>query len=378
MDIRLEILSLLLIIGAAQGYFLSILLLRQSKRQPANLWLAFLVALISSAVLSQAFEINGLLNQFLIQYPQLYGIIDPMIWLFGPFYFFFIHRLLKTRSLKRWEYLLHFFPALLKALSLAPFFILSKATKLQIIEQSNYSSPGISSEDSLFMLTILLYLGWSTWEIFQFRKKLRDKKSINWLWYLNLIMLGAWVFQVFALLLHQLELNPLPQSDYLVVLGWVVGIYAIGYVQWSRSPQMKVKDHKYARSGLKRDVKKDIGKKLLALFSEQKVFKNPDLDLKKLAESLSTSPHHLSEVINDQFQLTFYDFVNSYRVKEAQNMLKDSQHVHLTILAVSYEVGFNSKSAFNRAFKKISGQTPSAFKKQNASDREGRAKPSVS
>ncbi len=363
MDTRLELLSLLLIIASAQGFFLMILLFKQLKKESSNFWLGLLLGLISIAILSQAFEINGLLRRFLILHPQLYGIIDPLVWLFGPFYFFFIFRLLKNRKLRFWEYLIHFFPASIKTLSLISFFALSSNVKLKIIEQSKLSRPGLSSEDQLFMLSILLYLIWATWEIFSFRKKITDKTRINWLWYLNLVMLGAWVFQALALTLHVYQLNPFPQSDYLVILGWVVGIYAIGYIQWTKSPLNKIKEQKYVKSGLDYDAQNLIYEKIKEALQVQKIFKDPELNLKSFANSLQVSPHHLSQVINDQFQLSYYDLISYHRIEEAKRILVDPRLQHLTILAISYEAGFNSKSAFNRAFKKMTGKTPSEFKK---------------
>ncbi|MEL7123737.1 MAG: helix-turn-helix transcriptional regulator [Bacteroidota bacterium] len=372
MDTQLEILSLLLIIAAAQGYFLMFLLIKKRKKETSNIWLAMLVWLISSAILSQAFEINGILFKVLIQNPDLFGIIDPLVWLFGPFYFFFIYHLLKKRQLKAWEYLLHFSPAIIKLLSLIPFFGLSNTIKLNIINRMEKSSPGLSIEDYLLLLSILLYLLWASYQIYKYRTQAKNRNNINWLWYLNLVMIGAWFFQVVALGLHYFKLNPFPQSDYMVVLGWVIGVYAIGYIQWFESPEIKLPESKYAKSGLTKKQKSIFRKQLLKALTEEKKYKDPELNLNKLAQHLQISPHHLSEVINDEFELSYYDLINQYRIQEAQSILINPDFQHLTILAISLEAGFNSKSAFNRVFKKLSGKTPSEFRK-TAPIRSGRS-----
>ncbi len=103
--------------------------------------------------------------------------------------------------------------------------------------------------------------------------------------------------------------------------------------------------------------------KLQRFMDATKPFKNAELTLPELAASLGISPNHLSQIINDKFGQNFFDFINSYRVKEAERALLAPEHSHLTILAIAYDAGFNSKSAFNAAFKKHAGMTPSQFRK---------------
>jgi AraC-like DNA-binding protein len=69
-------------------------------------------------------------------------------------------------------------------------------------------------------------------------------------------------------------------------------------------------------------------------------------------------PHVLSRVINDGFGKNFFDFINTYRIEEFKRRADDPHYKNFTLLGIAYEVGFNSKSAFNRSFKKITGQTP--------------------
>ncbi|MCY4334687.1 MAG: AraC family transcriptional regulator [Litoreibacter sp.] len=71
------------------------------------------------------------------------------------------------------------------------------------------------------------------------------------------------------------------------------------------------------------------------------------------------SDNYVSQVLNEKIGQSFFDFVNSYRVKEAQTRLLNSDE---TILAIAYDIGFNSRSSFYTAFKKGTGQTPTAFR----------------
>jgi AraC-like DNA-binding protein len=97
------------------------------------------------------------------------------------------------------------------------------------------------------------------------------------------------------------------------------------------------------------------------------------LKLPELAKNVSISTNHLSQLLNQELGQNFFDFINWYRVQEAQRRLADSQCKHLTLLAIAYETGFSNKTSFNRVFKKHTGMTPSQFVKKN---RQGGSSPS--
>ena len=73
---------------------------------------------------------------------------------------------------------------------------------------------------------------------------------------------------------------------------------------------------------------------------------------------------YLSQIINDSLQKNFFDFINFYRIEESKNYLSDSKYKKLNILEVLYEVGFNSKSTFNKVFKEHTGLTPTEYRQQ--------------
>ena len=104
-------------------------------------------------------------------------------------------------------------------------------------------------------------------------------------------------------------------------------------------------------------------KQLLALLKTEKSFLNPQVSLTDLSEKLSVSTKHLSQVINQSFNKSFFDFINTFRIQEVQQILKEFKDDKLTVLEAIYEAGFNSKSSFNTAFKKETGQTPTKFRK---------------
>ena len=72
--------------------------------------------------------------------------------------------------------------------------------------------------------------------------------------------------------------------------------------------------------------------------------------------------HHLSRVINEEFGVNFFEFVNQYRIEEVKSMIRNPKFDNYSLLGIAYESGFNTKSAFNRVFKKLTGTTPSNYK----------------
>jgi len=95
---------------------------------------------------------------------------------------------------------------------------------------------------------------------------------------------------------------------------------------------------------------------------KNELYKDHNISLGKLAKSLSMTPHIVSQVINEQFSCNFNDFINSYRVEEAKKMLSDPALKNITVASISYDCGFNTLSAFNTAFKKFAGLTPSQYR----------------
>lgn len=106
----------------------------------------------------------------------------------------------------------------------------------------------------------------------------------------------------------------------------------------------------------------ELSIKLDEYFKNKKPFTNPALGLQKLAEELDVSPTLLSKTIHRQYDISFTDYVNRWRVNEAKELLVSEKNQHLKIEAIGEMAGFNSRSAFYSVFKKYTGMTPVAFK----------------
>ena len=94
---------------------------------------------------------------------------------------------------------------------------------------------------------------------------------------------------------------------------------------------------------------------------KEHVFLDPQITLKKVAVRLNTNTAYLSKLINENYNSNFSRFINTYRIKEAQNMINNKEQMLYTFEGIAKSVGFNSKSAFNSAFKNIVGLTPTQY-----------------
>ncbi len=121
---------------------------------------------------------------------------------------------------------------------------------------------------------------------------------------------------------------------------------------------------KYQRSGLKEENADKYLKQIIAYMENEQAYLNGDLTIQDISDKLNIPRHHITQVLNEQIGKNFYHFVNEYRIEEVKKRLLSDEYKRLTLLAIAYDCGFNSKSAFNMVFKQSTGLTPTAWKKQ--------------
>jgi AraC-like DNA-binding protein len=118
---------------------------------------------------------------------------------------------------------------------------------------------------------------------------------------------------------------------------------------------------KYEKSGLGGEQAEKIYKQLVGCMTNQKLFSDSELTLAALAKTLDVHPNHLSQVINSYEGKNFYDYINFHRVEEFKKLAPRPDNNNYTLLSMAYECGFNSKTSFNRNFKKVTGISPSEY-----------------
>ena len=117
---------------------------------------------------------------------------------------------------------------------------------------------------------------------------------------------------------------------------------------------------KYEKSALSADASTRIERKLRAAMEKDLLHRDPNLSLWALARHIGASPNYISQTLNEVIGESFFDFVNGFRIAEAKTLLSTT---NATVLTITYDVGFNARSAFYNAFKRVTGQTPTSYRK---------------
>lgn len=225
---------------------------------------------------------------------------------------------------------------------IAVFMILRKVKKLYL---ENYAGTHINSYNWLFQFTIVLTILYSC-TIVKNLFKFSDYPYIS-----ESIKIGIQVFLLF-------------------IVCWYL-FKALNHPSLFRNIDSKLKLVSEIISEEKKDEpfpadKEEYNSTLLKLqqyMMEEKPFLNPSVTIQDVAAAIEVPVREVSLLINHTLEQHFYDFVNSYRIEQAMAILKDATKSKVTILEILYEVGFNSKSSFNTAFKKHTGNTPTSYRK---------------
>ena len=160
------------------------------------------------------------------------------------------------------------------------------------------------------------------------------------------------------------------------LLGWVSYIsaavifsfvmYIMSYLGLKQN-NIFLQEAKYKKSAFSATEIEQCLSKLQELMITEKPYKDTLLTLPKLARKLNISPNLLSQIINEKAKQNFPDYINSFRVSEAQLLLADLSNSNQKIASIAFDAGFNTLSAFNVAFKKFTQSTPSEYRKKISS-----------
>ncbi|MBN2105405.1 helix-turn-helix transcriptional regulator [bacterium] len=378
-----ELVDIVLLLAAAQGLFLAILILHRHRTVYANRFLGALI-LGYSLVLLHLFldEI-----EFSFNHPILPFIALGLVFIVAPFHYLYSQYLMENRHRFFRRDGWHLLPLGLYYVIGSLVFIIFKSKMIHIArsDHENKIHAFYLSFNWIVILYSAFYIIFTLKLLSDYRKRIRDmfssieKIRLDWLKNITVMMASALsVFMIENILyLAGIDLsNQFTLSSTLIA----VYIYALGYQglfkseifhhpQYEKPIQEMVKMHvsteskKYGKSGLSSEKARRIEKELVHLMDYEKPFLNSDLTLNQLADLLKVTPHNLSEVINTRLQQNFFDFINTYRVEQVKADLKNPDKIHLKVLAIAFDAGFNSKTAFNTIFKKITGKTPSQYRR---------------
>lgn len=350
--------------------FIFFLLRKKSLRQSNNILAFFLFIQI---LLINNYEIHHNKDYVLNFTPHLFFIGVVFIYLAGPTFYLYVNSLVYRDFRLNKGHLLHAIPFFIMLLIfITNYHIYSSETKLSLIKGNNVlTSTFWIVFNILFLIQILVYFIVDLHILKKYSSEIKQQyssvKNINLNW-LKLIIYGfiaGWLSSVAVLIGGTLIthiLNELVFINFFTFFIFFNIIYYKGFAQ----PEIfsGIEDRqKYVSSKLSDLEAKSYLACLLEFMDSKKPFLNPTLTLKELAGQVGIPARYLSQVINEYTRLNFYDFISQYRIEEAKRILAEPL-TNKTVLEVLYEVGFNSKSSFNTAFKKFTGVTPTHFKRK--------------
>jgi AraC-like DNA-binding protein len=362
-----SILNGILIFGSIQAIFFSLLFATKQGREIPDsiiaIWLFSLAINILFIIFAKSVD-NDYLKVFQVSFTLTHG---AFLYLYA--------RKLSTESAKFYKTdFLHFVPFSICIIFgvIAVYFKIHAQSIINVIAVG-----GVISGLSYIFVTIH--------DLFKHRNHIKDKFSytekinLNWLIHLSIGLFIIWIGGSLAGILLRFFQYNIPLVWLFVVIPmfiFYIGFYGIkqniiysnkkdSYNEIDNSSNIKLENSdKYKKSRLQEQFMETINNKLINAMEKEHLFLNPTLTLSELSKQIKTPSHHITQTLNEYIHKSFYDFVNYYRVEEFKRRVFESENKSFSLLGIAYDCGFNSKSSFNRIFKKHTGQSPSEYKKE--------------
>ena len=191
-----------------------------------------------------------------------------------------------------------------------------------------------------------------------------EDRALSWLRVVIILIFVAWAWAALDVISAHVGLGGglLETVDAAITLTWVSMLSHFGIRQrpvlTEPAPGAEERSdagEKYARSALDEARMQKLGHRMMQLMRAESLHRDPNLSLRRLSERVGASPNHVSQTLNDHLGLSFFDFVNGFRVDEAEHLLRTTD---LSVTEIALDVGFNSRSTFNAAVRKHRNLTP--------------------
>jgi AraC-like DNA-binding protein len=378
-----SLIDLLLLFAAFQSFLLMIAIpTMQDFNREAN---KLLVILLGMAAFFLFFRVLGYYREVANTLPKMILIPNFVLFLYAPLFYFYLNKLLFNKSFSTKQALPHFFLSFLLFMAYIPYFFMDgKRFQHKIVNNEN---------DLKWVLGITFVIALFSNLYYYFRSKRAIQKysdsyinetayhqNINYLSTVLVIFLVCIVLGFFTAILYILNIitgntliEPADNSINLIwiafsLIGFLLGYYAIHQPEIFKinsdaislgevvKPEVNKTKNAFAETELDQHKAQ-----IEDIMKSQKPFMNPNLTLNDLASLMKIPSHVLSKIIKEGYNVNFFDFINSYRIEEFKENINNPKYHNYTLLGIAFEVGFNSKTAFNRSFKKMTNQTPSEY-----------------
>jgi len=383
MEPRLDIFALLILLGIFQGFFLVYFFLNRTNRKiKANVFVGLFV-LVMSLNISETF-LNY--TAYILKIVWINDFSEPMNFLFGPFCYLYVKTSISGKFNKKDFF--HFIPFLLYLVYFQFYFFQPWQAKynsfvwayhpeLDFLKiETAFSADPLSIRRFVNELTFVHLISYSivasklVFAEFKSAGISIFKKATEHLSQLRLIIVNTSII-IFIFVFVKLFIGR-DLGDYFIASYISIIIYLISFDVIKRSLYFKapviIEDEskaKYQKSSLSDEYKRNILDKITLLFETEKYYLNSLVSLPSLAKKIGEGQHHVSQVINELLNQSFFEMIAYYRIEEAKRLLQNHNNQNITIEELAEKVGYNSKSAFNKAFKKQTGLTPSRYREND-------------
>ena len=388
LPLHLDLFALIILLGVAQGLFLGLFFLTGTRgRDVANRCVGWLM-LALSAVIGEMFLCY---SNYMARLPALVDFSEPLNFVMGPLFFLFVFVRVQHRLPRLWA--LHFVPFGLWAINAVSWLYQPAELKYNnFLEAWHPELPPISEpphylpedffglRNAINELTLVSCLVYSVLALGMIYRTYRARGQSFWREesgslgsMRNLALLFSAVPILIAIVKPQFTED---LGDYILACYIAGVIYVTSFLVMrgttssvtplagpaNSAPEPAGPKKKYEKSALSPEVEEAVLLRLTQLLATEKPYLNSSLSLPKLAAQLGTSPHHLSQLLNDRLGLTFFDWLATQRVDEARQLLSAPATAHLKVDEIAERVGYNSPSAFHTAFKRLTSQTPAQYR----------------
>jgi AraC-like DNA-binding protein len=329
---------------------------------PENKILAILL-LIFNFQIFYSFATSSFAWQYFVDWHKPLFLLRQTSFLIGPLIYFYFNSFLKRKEILHYRFSLHFLPFTCSALVLLVFYRNFGQFIIWESAADLVDTILILAHNFIYIVLTLVSMKSTTISFSGFYRSILISSRNTWL---QVIMVGfvlIWIVNSNSFAIYMIVRRP----------GWcayTASIYALVAFLFINTimfilllkPDVYYIIAKYKNNRLSEPDKLEYLQKLNSYMESHKPFLNPDITLETLANEISVNPRILSQIINEAHKKNFKSYILEFRIRESMQILADSKYRNLTILEILYQVGFNSKSAFNNQFKLFTNLTPIEYR----------------
>lgn len=351
-----------------QGLFLIVIfIISKDKRQRINIYLLILILTLMLGLI-------GKIGHFSLDWQrQIKGLSEFSILMFGPTIYLFVLSTLSEKRFSNWD-LFHYLPGVIYSLIVTLYYIVPSQEVIAARVKSGelfrvvhiLVGVGLTVNISYYILSALKYS----------ELKHSLQAEVSYLLNINFVRnflvsvgvcLSVWL-GVYLLSFGHYEQIEIIAREFIWLAIALIVLFIAYYQMVSPSVfqfESISKEVKYAQSKFSQEDLDQLKWKLEAIMEQKKPYLNSKLLKSELAELMDINAPELSRLLNERIGMSFFEYVNYYRIHEFIRLAKSSIVEQKTLLGLAQEAGFNSKSTFNKSFKQIMGCPPSEYLKRS-------------